>query len=267
VGVPVRAEFEHGEVDDDASRRSFSHLPTTLAPDVENDVGATRTAAAVRTIARDAEEGESVESSDDEFDASGPEREREAPPENLRPAGFEELIERLKAGDEDAGPKLFEILYAQLHRLAKHRMSKEAHGHTLQPTALLNEAYLRLFGRESPTFQNLEHFLSLIARAMRSVLVDHARKKKTKRRSAPGKRVDEDELFVMYENNSVDILELDAALDRLRAFEERGAQMVELRFFVGLTIEEISKLLKVSDRTTERDLKTAKAWLAKELSR
>jgi RNA polymerase sigma-70 factor, ECF subfamily len=176
------------------------------------------------------------------------------------------LLERVTRGDSDAVSALLEHLYGELHRLAAREMRKERAEHTLQPTALLHEAYLKLIGtRENVHFENRAHFMALAARAMRSILVDHARRKKAVRRTAPGERVSEEGLVAEFEERAIDLLALDAALEKLQANDPRMVRIVELRFFGGLSIEETAQAVGTSTRTVERELMTARAWLRKEI--
>ena len=163
--------------------------------------------------------------------------------------------------------QLFPLLYAELHAIASREMRGERPGHTLQPTALVNEVYLRLVGGSAtPSWRDRTHFLSTAARAMRHVLVDHARARSARKRGL-GLRVTlhDDEAGYEEGDSTVDYLALDDALTRLAEAEPRWAQVVELRFFAGLEIAAIAEALQVSPITVSRDWRFAKAWLAERL--
>ena len=170
---------------------------------------------------------------------------------------------------EAARAKLFETTYEELRRLANQMMSRQTSGHTLQPTALVNEATMRLIGAESLSqIANSKHFYAATAKAMRCVLVDHARKRKSQRRGGEYARKNLDIVLQDLEAfNQGDLLELDEALTRLGELEQRHAELVQLRFFLGLTIDEIAEQRGVSKSTIERDWRFVRAWLAKELDR
>ena len=171
------------------------------------------------------------------------------------------LEHRLGGDGRDAGD-LFSLVYEELHALAERQMGRQGGDHTLQATALVNEAYLRLFGHE---WRNREHFLCVAAKAMRSILVDHARKKKSKKRDGGGRRISLDELAETYTRSARDLMELDEALDRLGEVDPELVRLVELRFFGGLTMEETASLLDISVRTAQREWGVARAWLWREM--
>ncbi len=172
-------------------------------------------------------------------------------------------------GNENAKAKLFEATYAELRRIANQMMGRQISGHTLQPSALVNEATLRLIGAESLTqIANSKHFYAATAKAMRCVLVDHARKRKSQRRGGDYKRKNLDIVLRDLEAfNQVDLLDLDEALTRLGELDESHAELVQLRCFLELTVDEIAKQRDVSRSTVERDWRFVRAWLAKELDR
>lgn len=175
------------------------------------------------------------------------------------------LLEQWKAGDPDALGALIPLLYRELHGLAAHYLRMERHGHTLQSTALINEAYLRLAGQESRAIENRAHFLGVAAHVMRQVLVDHARARRAAKRGS-GARIelrDEDHPLV---SDNVDTLALDEAMTKLGGFDRELCQIAEMRLFGGLTVEESAVALGVSPATVKRDWATAKAWLSRELS-
>lgn len=168
-------------------------------------------------------------------------------------------------GDQAALGRLVPIVHAELHRIAMRCMSDERAGHSLQATALVNEAYLRLVNVKQVTWQDRTHFLSMAARLMRRVLVEHARRRRSlKRGSGDGNVPLEDDLVVSPEPPR-DFVALDDALCALSAVDERKSRVVELRFFGGLTVEETADVLNVSVDTVMRDWKMARAWLLREL--
>lgn len=172
------------------------------------------------------------------------------------------LLERAHEGDGRAADELFSLVYEELHSMAVHRLRNQGPEHTLQPTALVNEAYLRVFRGE---WNNREHFRAVAARAMRSILVDHARRKRRQKRSAEGVRVLLDDLIVAFEERSGDLLGLDEALERLARIDPTAARLVELRFFGGQSMPEVAHSLGISLRSAQREWATARAWLREEL--
>jgi RNA polymerase sigma factor (TIGR02999 family) len=178
-----------------------------------------------------------------------------------------QLLQGWSDGDEQALGKLTPILYKELHRMAHPYMRQERPGQTLQTTALINEAYLRLIAWKNVRWQNRAHFFGLSAQLMRKILVDFARSRNYAKRGA-GPRVislDGDAAGVR-EGPAQDILALDDALQRLASFDSRKSQIVELRFFGGLSLEETAEILKVSSRTIRREWELATVWLAREMS-
>jgi RNA polymerase sigma factor (TIGR02999 family) len=178
----------------------------------------------------------------------------------------DELIAKWRAGDADALQSLLPLIYEQLHRIASRHLRAERANHTLQTTALIHEAYLRLVGSESPEVRDHCHFTALASRLMRQVLVDHARARLTSKRQG-GIRVTMSEALELGTQTDVDLLAVDDALNRLSELDPQQAQVVELRFFGGLSIVETSESLKVSAATVKRDWTTARAWLRRELQR
>jgi RNA polymerase sigma factor (TIGR02999 family) len=177
------------------------------------------------------------------------------------------LISRANAGDAQASRELLELLYVELRRLAGELMRSEREAHTLQPTALVHEAWMRLCAGATPvTFQDRAHFVRTAAQVMRRVLVDHARARGSERRTPPGEAEPLDALLLGFESdNRLDLLALDEALARLEEFDERAARVVELRFFGGLTSEETATAIGASTPTVERSWRVARLWLAREL--
>ena len=179
-----------------------------------------------------------------------------------QPGAVTRLLTELNAGDRSALDRLFPLVYAELRMIADREMRGERPGHTLQPTALVHEAYLRLLGgNRSVPWNDRAHFLSSAARAMRNVLVDHARTRNARKRGS-GLRVTLDEGLQGSAQSVVDFVVLDDALTRLGAESDRAVKVVELRFFGGLELEEIAQVLGVSLITVNRDWRFAKAWLA-----
>jgi RNA polymerase sigma factor (TIGR02999 family) len=177
------------------------------------------------------------------------------------------ILERVQRGESGAADELFRRVFDELHALARNHMRGQGPEHTLQPTALVHEAYLRLFrGVVEPAYQDRSHFLRAASRAMRCVLVDHAREKGRVKRTAPGERLPLDGLGELFEERAQDLVALDEALERLAAIDARAVEVVELRFFGGRTEDEIAEILDVSPRTVERDWQAARAWLHKELA-
>ena len=174
------------------------------------------------------------------------------------------LLAEARQGNRDALDVLLPLLYAELHQVAERHMSGERGDHTLQPTALVNEAVLRLLSGQSLRFDDRTHFLRVASRAMRHVLVDHANARNTAKRHA-GVLVTLDEQLVSAPGSGLDVLLLDEALSRLAAADARCAQVVELRFFGGLSVEETAVALDTSPATVKRDWQFARRWLAVEL--
>jgi RNA polymerase sigma factor (TIGR02999 family) len=170
-------------------------------------------------------------------------------------------LERVQQGDPKAADKLLPLVYDELRRLAAHKMAKEAPGHTLQPTALVHEAWLRLVGPKQSEWQNRAHFFAAAAEAMRRILIDLARRKRQVRHGGGQKRVALDELNIALPDDRARLLQVHEALDELAATDSTKALVVKLRFFVGLSNGEIADLLGLSERTVERAWTFAKAWL------
>jgi RNA polymerase sigma-70 factor (ECF subfamily) len=177
-----------------------------------------------------------------------------------------QLLGDWSRGDERALEKLFPLVQPELHRLAHHYMSRERSGHTLQTTAILNEAYLRLVENTQPSWQNRTHFVAATAQLMRRIMVDHARERQSLKRGGAALRVTLDEAAWVTETRSAELLALDEALERLAAQDPRKSQIVELRYFGGLTVPETAEFLKLSPRTVEREWTMAKAWLYRALT-
>ncbi len=178
-----------------------------------------------------------------------------------------QLLLAWSAGDQTALEQLIPLVYEELRRLAKHQMGRERSGHTLQTTALVNEAYLRLIDVSQVRWQNRAHFYAVAAQLMRRILVDFARARHNLKRGGAARRVSFDHALEVAEERSAEFLALDHALDALAALNQRQAQVVELRFFGGLSEAETAEVLKVSLPTVKRDWRLAKVWLLRELSK
>ena len=175
------------------------------------------------------------------------------------------LLVRIRGGDEEAGEALFGLLYDELRNRAGALMRGQPVAHTLQATALLNEAYLRVFRHDPPDWNDRSHFLAVATRAMKTVLIDHARSKGRAKRGGDRVRVGLQGLAVRTNGGSVELLDLTDALARLAEFDERAAHIVDLRFFGGLTNEEAARVAGISRRAAERDWAAARAWLREAL--
>lgn len=176
------------------------------------------------------------------------------------------LLQAWGNGNKEALDHLAPLVYRELHRIAGRLMARERTGHTLQTTALVNEAYLRLVDAEHASWQDRTHFFALCARAMRRILVDHARSRGSAKRGAGEVHIEFEEGLVAAPSPEANLLEIDDALNRLAALDPRKGQVVELRFFGGLSVEETAEALKISPETVQRDWKMARAWLYRELS-
>jgi RNA polymerase sigma factor (TIGR02999 family) len=177
------------------------------------------------------------------------------------------LLKAMTSGDENAPEKLLPIIYNDLRRLAGAYLSNERKDHTLQPTALVHEAYIRLVDWENVSWQNRAHFFAVAAQVMRRILVDHARGKKAEKRGGFGQLLSLDEAVGFQEKKDVDLVALDDALNELEKSDPRQAKIVELRFFGGLTIEETAEALRISPATVKNEWAFAKAWLRVELTK
>lgn len=183
------------------------------------------------------------------------------------PPDITQLLRAWDQGDQSALDKILSIAYPELHRIASSYMRRERQNHTLQPTALINEAYMKLVKYKNPPLNNRSHFFAICANTMRRILVDHAREKNAeKRREEKSTHVTLDEASESFEEKDVDLLALDDALTILAEDDPRAARVIELRLFVGFTIEETAEELKISIATVKQDWKKAKARLKRELS-
>jgi RNA polymerase sigma-70 factor (ECF subfamily) len=175
------------------------------------------------------------------------------------------LLLKWGQGNESALERLIPLVYDELHRIARKHIGHEAIGHSLQPTALVNEAYLRLVAAQNVAWQDRTHFLAVSARIMRRILVDHARSRKYQKRGGGAARVTFDEALMVSDEPTQDLVALDDALEALATFDERKSRVIELRFFGGLSVEETASVLEVSPDTVMRDWRLAKAWLRREM--
>jgi RNA polymerase sigma-70 factor, ECF subfamily len=181
------------------------------------------------------------------------------------PGEVTRILHAWGSGDQHAVDKLMPLVYGELRRLARQYMRRERPGHTLQPTALVHEAYLRLVDQHAVKWQNRAHFFGVAAQLMRRILVDYARRHQAAKRGGAVFKVSLDEAFAATEQRSEDVVGLDEALNRLAAMDPRQERVVELRLFSGLTVEETAEVLHVSPATVKREWTTAKAWLSREL--
>jgi RNA polymerase sigma-70 factor, ECF subfamily len=175
------------------------------------------------------------------------------------------LLHSLNRGDSAAEAKLIPVIYNELRRLAAHYMRQERPDHTLQATALVHEAFLRLTRQKDVNWQGKTHFFGVAAKLMRQILIDHARGRLREKRGSGGQKLPLDEGLLLTEARSAELVAVDAALDRLAKLDSRQARIVELRFFGGLSVEETAKVVGVSPKTVKRDWSIAKAWLYEDL--
>jgi RNA polymerase sigma-70 factor (ECF subfamily) len=175
------------------------------------------------------------------------------------------LLSALTRGEEDAAGKLIPVVYDELRRLAASYMRRERPDHTLQATALVHEAYLKLIEQRSVSWQSRAHFFGVAAQLMRRILIDHARGHLRQKRGGEHKKVSLDDALVFSEQQSTELLAVDESLERLARLDGRQARIVELRFFGGLSVEEAAEVLGVSPKTVKRDWSVAKAWLYADL--
>ncbi len=189
-----------------------------------------------------------------------------APTDGAPPGEVSRLLFEWSAGDPDALRSLLPLVYGELRSRAEAQMRRERSEHTLQPTALVHEAYLKLVGQKDVAFRDRAHFFAVAARAMREVLVDHARRRGRKKHGGHDLTLSIEDVTVPAQARSFDLVALDQALERLAALDGRQSRLVELRVFGGLTIEESAEVLGCSHATVSRDWKHAEAWLRRELA-
>jgi RNA polymerase sigma factor (TIGR02999 family) len=177
-----------------------------------------------------------------------------------------QLLAEWSDGNQTALDKLYPLVYDELHRMARRYMNREPKGHTLQTTALINEAYVRLVDQKHVHWANRAHFFAISAQIMRRILIDHARRHAYAKRGGGAEKISLDETAIVAKERAPDLLVLDEALNRLAEIDPRRGQVVELRYFGGLNNEEIAGVLKISENTVTRDWNMARAWLYQELS-
>jgi RNA polymerase sigma factor (TIGR02999 family) len=180
--------------------------------------------------------------------------------------GITRLLNAWQGGDAEARDRLFVLVYEELRRRAARQLRGERQGHTLRPTALVHEAYLRLLGQDRMRWQNRAQFFAIASEMMRRVLVDHARERKAAKRAGGAVRVALEEDVAATGPREVDLIALDGALDELAAMEPRQSRVVEMRFFGGLDMAEIAEVLEVSRATVDRDWRFARTWLYRRLA-
>jgi RNA polymerase sigma factor (TIGR02999 family) len=184
---------------------------------------------------------------------------------DYRSVNVTELLRRMHAGESEAADKLVPLIYDDLRRIAALQLRRERDNHTLQPTAIVHEVFIRLSAGQNIDWQNRAHFFAVASRVMRRILVDHARSCKSLKRGGPLRPVRLDEAFQYATERSLELLALDDALDQLAKLSPRQSRGVEMRFFGGLREEEIAVLQGVSLRTVKRDWRLARAWLSSQL--
>lgn len=183
-----------------------------------------------------------------------------------QPGEVTRLLKDFRDGDKDAEAKLVPLIYSELRRLAAYYMKGERQGHSLQPTALVHEAYLRLTGMRGIDWQNRSHFFAVAAQVMRRILIDHARAQRAKKRGGLWGQISFEEAQVAAFSRPEQLIALDEALNRLAELDARQSRIIELRFFAGLSEEETGEVLGISARTVKRDWRVAKAWLYDQIS-
>jgi RNA polymerase sigma factor (TIGR02999 family) len=186
---------------------------------------------------------------------------------NDRPSAVTRLLLDASHGNRQALNELTPLIYQELRRLAASKMRHEQAGSTLQATALVHEAYLKLINQRDVKWQNRAHFFAIAAQEMRRLLLMHAREKRAQKRGASGERITLEEGMVLTEAHLDDLISLDTALERLKELDPRQAQIVELRFFGELSVEETAEVLSIGTATVKREWAMARAWLLRELSR
>ncbi len=182
------------------------------------------------------------------------------------PENITDLLVSYGRGDKESLDKLMPVVYDELRRQAARYLRREQAGHTLQTTALIHEAYVRLVDQRNVQWQNRAHFFGIAAQMMRRILVDHARTKKRAKRGGSDIKVSLDDAAVAVKGQDLDVVAVDEALSRLAKIDEQQSRVVELRFFSGLTVEETAEVMGISPATVKRDWSMAKAWLHRELS-
>jgi len=189
------------------------------------------------------------------------------PPANPQHAAVTQLLSRAQEGDRKATDELFPIVYDELRLIAAKYLRSESNAQTLQATALVHEAYLRLLGREQTSWESRAHFFGAAATAIRRILTDHARHRNRVKRGGGSRASSLDEALVVSGEPDSNLVEIDEALTRLAEFDPQKAKIVELRFYAGLTVEQTAKALGVSESTVARDWQFARVWLGNEINR
>jgi RNA polymerase sigma-70 factor, ECF subfamily len=182
-------------------------------------------------------------------------------------ADITQLLRRVSATGGEGLDELLDVVYGELRRQAARYLRRERRNHTLQPTALVNEAFMKLVDQRNVQWQNRAHFFGVAAQAMRRIVIDHARARRRVKRGGVQQAVTLDEAMIAAESHSIDVLALDEALNRLAAFDERQAKIVELRYFAGLSVEETADVTGLSPATIKREWSMARAWLHAELTK
>jgi RNA polymerase sigma factor (TIGR02999 family) len=183
-----------------------------------------------------------------------------------QPHEVTQILQEWKAGNSSASARLFPLVYEELKRQARRHLFRERVDHTLQATALVHEAYLRLVDQTSPAIENRTHFFAFASRVMRQILVDHAREHKAQKRGGAAQRFCVEDLDALPQQTAGDMLELDEAMRKLETIDERKCRVVDMRFFGGLKETEIAEVLGVTEKTVRRDWQFAKLWLYRELT-
>ncbi len=176
-----------------------------------------------------------------------------------------QLLKNLQTGDKSVLDELFPLVYRELKQLAAAQLRNEREDHTLQPTALVHEAYLRLIEQHSVDWQNRAHFFSIASEMMRRILVNHAINHQAKKRGNGETKIALDEAVSFASDRDINLIDLDTALSKLAELDERQARIVEMKFFGGLSTEEVAAVLEISDRTVKREWRSAKIWLYEEI--
>jgi len=176
------------------------------------------------------------------------------------------LLQQLRRGNQEVVSQLVPLLYDELRRLASYYLRRERPNHTLQPTALVNEAYLRLVDQTDVEWKNRSHFFGIAAQQMRRILVDYSRSHQAAKRGGAAAKISLDEAMIVSKENPGEVLIVDETLSRLAAFDPQQAKIVELRVFGGLTVEEVAEALGISPATVKRDWTVARAWLTREMN-
>jgi RNA polymerase sigma factor (TIGR02999 family) len=178
-----------------------------------------------------------------------------------------QLLKKWSKGDQSALDEVIPLVHAELRRLARHYMARENPGHTLQTSALINEAYIRLVDQQNMPWQNRGHFFGVAAQVMRHILIDHARKHCYAKRGGGARKISVDEAMMVNDKRAEELVALDDALKALATLDPRKCQIIELRFFGGLSIAETAEVLSISPMTITREWRSAKAWLRREMNK